>query len=189
MIEKMQQQPLNVTSPDWISLSSQIKSLDAYVERSVEASNGQFGSSDLVAYVRQDDDGQVHIRMPTLSASSASSTINSHPLYICEYKGKTYLSDYVVAFYHLGMTDIDKIYLGEVAYQGFSTKNKTLLQNVRSLYANDKYTCKSEQLIWLDQSLPVISIENGGSSILFDNIPSLCPVSYTHLTLPTIYSV
>ncbi len=168
MIEQIQEQVIKVTSPDWTPLSKHLSnkegSLDAFLVKSLEANNEQRVHCDLIACVRHNHDGRIDIRMPTLCG---------HPLYICEHEGRTYLSDHVVAFYHLGLTAMDEIYLAEMAQQGFSIQHKTLLKNVRSLYANEQYACKSEQLVWLNNLLPSISSENKVSDAPFDKIPGL----------------
>ena len=165
MIDKLQQQAIHVTSLDWspISnyLSNQVGSLETFIEQANDESAIQ---SDLIACVRRDRDGEVHIRMPALCG---------HPLYIYEYDGHTYISDHIVEFYHLGATCIDESYLSEVARFGFTTQHKTLLKNVRPLYANEQYRFKNKQLVWLNQSRQDVVKEREASSVAFDNIPNL----------------
>ena len=167
MIEQIQQQVIKVTCPDWTLLSKHLSnkegSLENFLAKSLDNSE-QLLISDVIASVRHNREGRIDIRMPALCG---------HPLYICEYDGRTYLSDHVVAFYHLGLTVIDKIYLAEIALQGFTIQHKTLLKNVRCLYANEQYACKGEQLIWLNHLLPSISNENKVSDAPFDKIPNL----------------
>lgn len=169
MINKLQQQPLHVTSLDWSPifnyLSHQAGNLEAFIE---QANSESANLSELIACVRRDKDGEVHIRMPALCG---------HPLYICEYQGQAYISDHIVDFYHLGKTCIDENYLSEVAHFGFTTQHKTLLKNVRPLFASEQYSFKNKQLVWLNQSrkseVKESSTEHTASHAPFDNIPSL----------------
>ncbi len=175
MIEEIQQDAINVISPDWATFlnhlsydfANQESDLDAFDKK---ANSDQTPSVDLTASARRDRHNVIHIRMPNHSA---------HPLYICEYEDKTFLSDYVGNFYHLGMTDIDENYLSGVAHQGFASQHKTLLRNVRSLYSNEQYACKSEHLVWLSQPAQGILAGNTLSKkqemeiVPFDKIPDL----------------